>query len=342
MRKGAKARSISEQVVVVTGASSGVGRAVARAFGQRGARVGLVARNENALNAAADEVRLAGGEALVCLADVSDAEAVEHAAAQVESQWGHVDIWVNCAMATVFAPVMETSPEEFRRVTEVTYLGYVHGTQAALRRMRQRDQGTIVQVGSALAYRSIPLQGAYCAAKHAIVGFTDSLRTELIHEDSHVRITAVHLPAVNTPQSIRQRNKMPEQCQPVPPMFTPEAIAEQIVWASDHAPRDLMVGFPTVKTVWGQKFIPGLLDRYLGKTGWDAQFLDKPNNQNGRDILFTTLPGDPGARGPYKDREQGPDLVMWLSTHPRMAFASAITAAVMGAVALLGKGTSRR
>lgn len=335
MSSSAIAQPGSGQVVVVTGASSGVGRAVARAFGARGARVGLVARNENALNAAADEIRLAGGEALVCLADVADPDAVERAAAQVESQWGRIDTWVNCAMATVFAPVMETAPEEFRRVTEVTYLGYVHGAQAALRRMRPRDQGTIVQVGSALAYRSIPLQGAYCAAKHAIVGFTDSLRTELIHEDSHVRITAVHLPAVNTPQSIRQRNKMPEQSQPVPPMFTPEAIAEQIVWASDHAPRELMVGFPTVKAVWGQKFIPGLLDRYLGKTGWDAQFLDKPNNQNGRDILFTTLPDDPGAHGPYKDREQGPDLVMWLSTHPRVMVASAASAIAVTALGVL-------
>lgn len=329
-----------KQVVVVTGASSGVGRAVALAFGQRGCHVGLISRNEEALNAAADEIVTAGGEALVCPTDVSDAEAVERAAERVESRWGRIDTWVNCAMATVFAPVMETTPEEFRRVTDVTYLGYVHGAQAALRRMRSRDKGTIVQVGSALAYRSIPLQSAYCAAKHAIVGFTDSLRTELIHVGSKVRLTAVHLPAVNTPQALRQRNKMPLQAQPVPPMFTPESIAQQIVWASEHAPRDVMVGFPTLKAVWGQRLFPGLLDRYLGKTSWHAQFVDKPNQQNGNDILFETLPGDPGAHGPYKDRERGGDLVMWLTTHPNVVFAlaaSVITAAVIGALALIRK-----
>jgi NAD(P)-dependent dehydrogenase (short-subunit alcohol dehydrogenase family) len=330
--------SFAGKVVVVTGASSGVGLAVARAFGARGARVGLVARNEEALQAVLVEIEGAGGEALICPVDVADPEAVERAATEVEDRWGRIDVWVNCAMATVFAPIMETTAEEFRRVTEVTYLGYVHGTQAALRRMVPQDRGTIVQIGSALAFRSIPLQATYCAAKHAIVGFTDSLRTELIHEGSNVRVTAVHLPAVNTPQPLRQRNKMQRQCQPVPPMYTPEAIAEQVLWASEHAPRDLLVGAPTWKAVWAQKFIPGLLDRYLSKTGWDSQFVNEPNEQED-DILFEPLPGVPGAHGPYRDREQGPDVAMWLSTHPRVALASTAgaVAAALGAFGLMRK-----
>jgi len=332
-----KPRQAGPQVVVVTGASSGVGRAVAHAYGRRRACVAVLGRNEDGLNAAASEIRAAGGEALVCPVDIADASAVERAAAQVESTWGRIDTWVNVAMATVLAPVAEMTPDEYRRVTEVTYLGYVHGTQAALRRMKPRDRGTIVQVGSALAYRSIPLQSAYCGAKHAIVGFTDSLRTELIHDGSNVRITAAHLPAVNTPQAIRQRNKMPRQAQPVPPMYSPEVIADQIVWAADHAPRELLVGRPTFQAVWAQKLVPGLLDRYLGKSGWDAQFVNTANHQDGRDILFETLPGDPGAHGPYEEREQGPDAVMWLSTRPNVVLAAAgiIAAIAIGAFGLL-------
>ncbi len=299
------------QIVVVTGASSGVGRAVARAFGARGARVALVARTIEALDACAREIEDAGGEALVCTADVADAAAVERAAAAAEARWGRIDVWVNAAMATVLAPVENTTPAEYRRVTEVTYLGYVHGTLAALKRMRPRDAGTIVQVGSALAFRSIPLQSAYCAAKAAIRAFTDSLRTELLHDGSAVRLTQVHLPAVNTPQSERQRNKMPKRQQPVPPLFSPEAIAETILWAADHAPRQMLVGMPTLKAVWGQKFIPGLLDRYLARAGWEPQFVDEPNDQRA-DMLFEILPGDPGAHGPYRDRERQHDWQMRL------------------------------
>ncbi len=312
------------QVVVVTGASSGVGRAVARAYGQRGARVGLVCRDEIALQAAADEIAASGGEALICPGDIADPGTAERAATAVEERWGRIDVWVNCAMATVFAPVDEMTADEYRRVTEVSYLGYVYGTQAALRRMRPRDRGTIVQVGSALAYRSIPLQSAYCGAKHAIVGFTDSLRTELIHDKSNIRVTCAHLPAVNTPQPLRQRNKMRRQSQPVPPLYSPEAVADQSLWAADHTPRELLIGKPTYQAVWAQKLIPGLLDRYLGTTGWDSQFVDEPNEQED-DILFRTIPGDPGAHGPYMDREQGPDAAMWLSTHPKVALGAAAT-----------------
>ena len=291
-----------------------------------------MARNTDALNACATEIRESGGEALVCPTDVADANAVERAASAVEEQFGPITTWVNVAMATVFAPVKETTAEEYRRVTEVTYLGYVHGTLSALRRMLPRDRGTIVQVGSALAYRSIPLQSAYCAAKAAIRGFTDSLRCELIHDGSHVRLTHVHLPAVNTPQSRRQRNKMPKQQQPVPPLFTPESIADGILWAADHAPRELLLGLPTASAVWGQKLIPGLLDTHLAHAGWEPQFVDEPNDQQ-RDILFETLPGDPGAHGPYTDREQGPDLQMQLRMQP-MATAAAAAALVIGGAAL--------
>lgn len=323
------------QVIVVTGASSGVGRALVRAYGAQGAKVGLLARNEEALRAAAEEVRTSGGEALVLPTDVSDAAAVERAAAQVDQQWGRIDVWVNCAMVTVFGTVADTTPEEFRRVTEVTYLGYVYGTLAALKRMRAANRGTIVQVGSALAYRSIPLQGAYCAAKAAIRGFTESLRTELLHEHSRVRLTQVHLPAVNTPQSVRQRNKMPRNQTPVPPLFSPESIAESILWATQHAPREMLVGQPTLQAVWANKFIPGLLDLYLAHNGFDSQMVDEPNTQR-RDILFESQPGDPGAHGPYRDQERGPDWYMRLRTKP--AAVSALGAGVAGALvgSLLG------
>jgi NAD(P)-dependent dehydrogenase (short-subunit alcohol dehydrogenase family) len=320
----------------VTGASSGVGRAVARAYGARGARVGLLARNVDALNACAAEISKAGGEALACATDVSDADAVDRAASLVEERLGPIDTWVNVAMATVFAPVRDMTAQEYRRVTEVTYLGYVHGTLSALRRMRPRDRGTIVQVGSALAYRSIPLQSAYCAAKSAIRGFTDSLRCELLHDGSGIRLTHVHLPAVNTPQSTRQRNKMPKQQQPVPPMFTPESIAESILWAAEHAPREMLLGLPTAAAVWAQKLIPGWLDRHLATAGWEPQFVDEPNDQEG-DILFDTLPGDPGAHGPYTDRERGPDLQMKLRMHPVGATAATVALIAVGAALLLKK-----
>jgi NAD(P)-dependent dehydrogenase (short-subunit alcohol dehydrogenase family) len=319
------------RVVVITGASSGVGRACAQAFARDGWRIGLIARNEEALHAAESEAREAGGEGLALPCDVADAEAVERAAAMVEERWGQIDVWVNCAMVTVFAPVVETTPAEFKRVTEVTYLGYVYGTLAALRRMRSRDAGTIVQVGSALAYRSIPLQAAYCAAKAAVRGFTDSLRSELLHEGSHVRLSLLLLPAVNTPQSLRQRNKLDRQQQPVPPLFTPESIAERVVWAAEHAPRELAIGKPTLQALWGQAFVPGFLDRYLARTSWDAQMVDQPNNQSG-DILFETLPGDPGAHGPYREREVGPDWQMRLRLHPRALLAGAATALMAGLV----------
>lgn len=319
-------RRAADRVVVVTGASSGVGRACAQAFGARRHRVALLARNRESLRAAAAEIEAVGGEALVCPVDMADAEAVEAAAAAVEARWDRIDLWLNNAMATVFAPITETTAEEFRRVTEVTYLGYVHGTQAALRRMLPADHGTIVQVGSALAYRSIPLQAAYCAAKAAARAFTDSLRTELIHEGSRVRVSQVHLPAVNTPQSLRQRNKMPLRQRPVPPMFSPHLIAEAVAAAADRAPREILLGAPAWRAVIGQRVFPGLLDLFAARAAWEAQFVDQPNEQTD-DILFKTVPGDAGARGPYRDAEQNRDPLLFFQMHFRGRFAQVSRAA---------------
>jgi NAD(P)-dependent dehydrogenase (short-subunit alcohol dehydrogenase family) len=319
-----------DRVVVVTGASAGVGRATARAFGSAGAKVALLARNEPALEAAADEVRQRGGEPLVCRLDVADAEAVERAAAAVEGRFGRIDTWVNNAMATVFAPALDITPEEYRRVTEVTYLGYVYGTLAAVRRMQPRGEGTVIQVGSALVYRSIPLQSAYCAAKAAVRGFTDSLRCELIHQRSRVQLCMIQLPAVNTPQPIVQRNKMRRQAQPVPPMYAPELIADAIVYLAEHPRRELVVGGSSLKAILGQKLIPGLLDRYLGKNGWEAQFVDAPNDPARPDCLFEHVPGDHGAHGPYRDQERRRSLQLWATTH------RGVVAGVVGALALSG------
>ena len=273
-------RNGRQEVVVVTGASAGVGRAVVREFARHGARIGLIARGEAGLDAARRDVERLGGTALVLPCDVADAEAVEAAAARAERELGPIDVWVNCAMQSVFSPFKEMTAEEFRRVTEVTYLGYVYGTMAALRRMLPRDRGKVVQVGSALAYRSIPLQSAYCGAKHAGVGFTDAIRCELVHDGSRVSITAVHLPAVNTPQFRWVKSRLPNKSQPVPPIFQPEVAARAIYWAAHTDKREVWVGGPTVKAIVAQKFIPGLLDAYLGKTGYEAQQLDEPRERD--------------------------------------------------------------
>ncbi len=290
-----------DQVVVITGASAGVGRAAARAFARRGNDVALLARGERGLEAAAEEVRSLGRRALAVPVDVADAAAVEAAADRVERELGPIDVWVNNAMVSVFSPVAEMRAEEYRRVTEVAYLGCVHGSLAALRRMRSRDSGVIVQVGSALAYRSIPLQSAYCAAKHAIVGFTDSLRCELIHDRSHVRVSVVHLPAVNTPQFGWVRSRLPHGGQPVPPIFQPEVAARAILFAAEHRRRELFVGRSTYAAIWGQRLIPGLLDRYLGRTGYGAQQTDAPIDQGRPDNLTHPLDAeqDHGAHGQF-------------------------------------------
>jgi NAD(P)-dependent dehydrogenase (short-subunit alcohol dehydrogenase family) len=290
------------EVVVITGGSAGVGRAVAQRFARRGARIGLLARGRERLDAAATEIEKSGGTALPIQADVADADAVEAAAEQVERELGSIDVWINNAMATIFAPLHEIQPDEYRRATETTYLGAVWGTMAALRRMRPRNRGTIVFVGSALAYRGIPLQAPYCGAKHAMKGFFESLRTELLHEHSRIRVTMVQLPAHNTPQFSWGRTRLPRHPQPVPPIFEPEVAAEAIEYAALHAPRQLFVGWPTLKAIAGNAIAPQLVDRYLARTGYDAQQTDQPVNGDRPDNLFAPAPGDFAAHGVF-DRE---------------------------------------
>ena len=290
------------EVVVITGASAGVGRATARAFGRRKARIGLIARGRDGLEGARREIESVGGEAIVLPLDVSDPDAVEQAASAVENAFGPIDIWINNAMLSVFSPIMEMQPDEYRRVTDVTYLGYVWGTLAALRRMKPRDRGAIVQVGSALAYRGIPLQSAYCAAKHAVQGFHDSLRSELIHDNSKVRVVMVQMPALNTPQFRWVKSRLPRKAQPVPPIFQPEVAAEAIVWAAHSNRRELNVGWPTTKAIVGNNFAPGYADHYLAKHGYEAQMIDEPEDPNRPDNLWGPLPGDRGAHGVFDDR----------------------------------------
>jgi NAD(P)-dependent dehydrogenase (short-subunit alcohol dehydrogenase family) len=293
---------LKDEVVVITGASAGLGRATAREFGRHGAKVGLIARGVDGLEAAKREIESAGGSALVLPLDVADAGAVEKAAAAVEQEFGSIDIWVNNAMTSVFSPVREMQPEEYKRVTEVTYLGVVYGTLAALKRMLPKDQGTIVQVGSALAYRSIPLQSAYCAAKHAIAGFTDSLRCELIHEKSNVRITMVQMPALNTPQFGWVKSRLKHKARPVPPIFQPEVGARAIYWAANHSRREIYAGWPTVEAIVGNKLAPSLLDRYLGRTGFASQQTSEPEDSNRPNNLWQPVNGDHGAHGTF-DRQ---------------------------------------
>jgi NAD(P)-dependent dehydrogenase (short-subunit alcohol dehydrogenase family) len=303
------------KVVAVTGAAGGVGRAAVRLFAARGADVALIARGRDALEVARREVESYGRRALVLPLDVADAAAIESAAEQTEAELGPIDVWANVAMASVFSPFVEMTPEEFKRVTEVTYLGYVYGTMAALKRMNKRNRGTIVQVGSALAYRSIPLQSAYCGAKHAIVGFTDSIRCELIHTKSKVHITAVHMPALNTPQFSWVKSRLPRKPQPVPPIFQPEVAAKAIVYAATHRRRELWVGGPTVQAIVANKFFPGLLDLYLGKTGYDAQQYNGPADPNRPNNLWEPLPGDFGAHGNFNDRAHKRSWQLTLDLH---------------------------
>jgi short-subunit dehydrogenase len=305
----------SPRVVVVTGASAGVGRATVRAFASEGAHIGLIARETKGLHVAAKEVDEAGGKGLAVPADVANAEQVEAAAARIERELGPIDVWVNNAMTTVFGRVIDVTPEEFRRATEVTYLGTVYGTMAALKRMLSRNQGTIIQVGSALAYRSIPLQAAYCGAKHAIAGFTDSLRTELIHDRKNIHLTMVQLPAMNTPQFSWCRSKLPRQPQPVPPIFQPEVAAERIVWASHHRRREVFVGTPTVVAIEANKVAPGLADNYLARTGFDSQQTSEEIPANRPDNLFEPVPGDFGAHGIFSRQAHSQAATTWLAGH---------------------------
>jgi NAD(P)-dependent dehydrogenase (short-subunit alcohol dehydrogenase family) len=326
--------SRTPKVVVVTGATAGLGRATARAFGERGDAVGLLARGRDALDAARADVERAGGRALALPTDVADAQAVEAAAARVEEELGPIDVWVNNAMTTVFAPLHEISADEYRRATEVTYLGAVWGTMAALRRMRPRDSGHIVQVGSALAYRGIPLQAPYCAAKHAIQGLVDSLRCELLHDGSRVRLTMVQMPALNTPQFDWCLSRLPRRAQPVPPIFQPEVGAEAIVWASEHDRREIYVGTPTLLAIVGNKLAPWLGDRYLARTGYAAQQTPEPEQPDRPVNLWEPVAGDRGAHGRFDGVAHPASRELWTTLHrgTLVAAAGAAGAAALAAI----------
>ena len=303
----------SPEVVVITGASAGLGRVIAREFAKAGAHIGLIARGQDGLEGARRDVESRGGKALVIRADVADADAIEAAAETVEREFGPIDIWINNAMVSVFSPVKQMRPEEYKRVTEVTYLGVVYGTLAALKRMLPRDRGAIVQVGSALAYRGIPLQSAYCAAKHAIQGFHDSLRSELIHDKSKVRVTMVQLPAMNTPQFSRVKSRLPGKPQPVPPIYQPEIGADAVLFAARNNRREIYVGYPTLEAIIGDKIAASLGDRYLARNGYEAQQTGEPSEPNRRDNLWESLPGDHGAHGVFGRRATSFSPQLWLN-----------------------------
>ncbi len=305
-----------QEVIVITGASAGVGRATVREFAKRKVAIGLIARGEDGLQAAKREVEALGGKALVLPVDVADAKAVESAAEKVEAELGPIDIWVNNAMASVFSPIKQMTADDFRRVTEVTYLGYVHGTLSALKRMLPRDRGTIVYVGSALAYRSIPLQAAYCASKHAVLGLYASLRTELFHDKSNVHATMVQMPALNTPQFGWVKSRLPHKAQPVPPIFQPEVAARAIYYAAHHPKRrEYYPGFSTVKAIFGNKLFPSLADHYLARMGYGAQQHDGPEDPNRPNNLYEPVPGDHGAHGIFDDRAYDHSQELWAETH---------------------------
>ncbi|HEY2947123.1 MAG TPA: SDR family oxidoreductase [Micromonosporaceae bacterium] len=333
--------AVTEQVVVVTGASAGVGRAVATAYARRGARLGLLARGAAGLAAAERDCRAFGAaDVLAVECDVSDPAAVDAAAARVVATLGPPDVWVNNAMVSVFAPAWDIAPAEYRRVAEVNYLGTVNGTLAALRTMRPRRHGTIVQVGSALAYRGIPLQAPYCASKHAVQGFVDSLRAELLHDCPGVRVTMVQLPAVNTPQFSWVRTRLPRHPQPVPPIVQPEVAADAIVWAGAHAPRELNVGWPTLGTRLANAIAPGLLDRYLARTGYAAQQTGEPVDPRTRqDNVDKPLDAerDFGAHGVFDDRSSDRSVAVWAVTHKPLVTAVALASAGAAWVALSGR-----
>jgi NAD(P)-dependent dehydrogenase (short-subunit alcohol dehydrogenase family) len=303
------------EVVVITGASAGVGRAAVREFAKHGAWIGLVARGKDGLQGAKREVEAAGGKALVLPTDVADAAAVEAAAAAVEKKLGPIDIWVNDAMASVFSPVKEMQPEEYERVTAVTYLGAVYGSLAALKRMLPRDRGVIVQVGSALAYRSIPLQSAYCAAKHAMLGFTASLRCELLHDNSNVKVTMLQMPALNTPQFGWVKSRLKQKAQPVPPIFQPEVAARAIYYAAHHPRREFYVGWSSAKAIIGNKVIPSALDHYLANYGYTSQQLPEPEDPNRPNNLWEPVAGDHGAHGTFDARAHEDSPFVWADVH---------------------------
>jgi NAD(P)-dependent dehydrogenase (short-subunit alcohol dehydrogenase family) len=328
-----------DEIVVITGASSGIGRATVRRFARPGVTLGLIARGRDALDATRREAEAAGARALVLPADVADAEAVDAAAQAVEDAFGPIDIWINNAMATVFAYLEDVSADEFRRANETTYFGSIWGMQAALRRMRPRDRGTIVEVGSAMAYQGIPLQAPYCGAKHGIQGVLESLRTELRHQGSKVHLTTVQLPGINTPQFEHARNKFDTRSIPVAPYYQPEVAADAIHWAAHHRRREVWVGVPTLYTIWGNRLTPWLAERYLAATAVGGQLTDTPLPADRVDNLDAPPPGDPGAHGPYSAKAHPRSLQLALTKRRRALAAGGVLA---GVAAAAGAAVARR
>lgn len=325
-----------KRVVVVTGASAGLGRSIVREFASKGADIALIARGIEGLEGARREVEAYGGRALIFPIDVADADAVENAAEETERQLGPIDVWINNAMNSVFSPVKEMTADDYKRVTEVTYLGQVYGALSALKRMLPRDRGTILFVGSALAYRGIPLQSAYCASKHAIEGFFDSLRTELMHDGSNVHISMVQLPAMNTTQFKFVKSRLPRKPRPMGTIYQPEVAAEAIEFASRNERREYYVGWPTVKAIVGNKIAPRYADWVLARNGYDGQMTPEPEDPNRKDNLWQPLPGDHGAHGTFDEKSKEFSLVTWASMHKRAVVTSllVLAGAVVAAVTL--------
>jgi len=323
------------EVVVVTGASAGIGRAVVRRFAMAGAHIGIIARGMDGLQGTKEDVEKLGGKAIICQGDVADPETTERAAQMVEDEFGEIDVWVNNATTSVFSPIKEMKPEEYKRVTEVTYLGVVYGTLAALKRMLPRDRGVIVQVGSALAYRGIPLQSAYCASKHAIQGFMDSLRSELIHDKSNVRASMVQMPAMNTPQFSWVKSRLPNKPQPVPPIYQPEIGAEAVYFVAHNDRREMYVGYPTVEAIVGNKIVPGYADKYLAKGGYKSQQTDEPVEADRQNNLYEPVPGDHGAHGSFDERAKDFSPQLWANKNRGKVALSAL--GIAAGLALLWK-----
>jgi NAD(P)-dependent dehydrogenase (short-subunit alcohol dehydrogenase family) len=324
------------EVIVVTGASAGLGRAIVRRFARDGSAIGLIARGRERLEQTLVEVESLGGRGLVLPLDVADADAVEEAAARVETELGPIDVWINNAMVSVYSPIKQMTADEFRRVTEVTYLGYVHGTLAALKRMLPRDRGVIIQVGSALAHRSIPLQSAYCASKHAIMGFHESLLSELIHDKSKVRTTMVQMPAMNTPQFDWAKSRLPRQPQPVPPIYQPEVGADAVHHAVRHdVGREFLVSWSTIKAVVGEKLVPAYIDRDLGTTGYVGEQTKTPADPSRPDNLWYPVAADFAAHGRFDDRARASSVELWLAKRkPWVALGAAVLGAVIAGAAV--------